>query len=128
MNITSDIEKNNLTLYKLPAGAAYVKYGITSNTLHQLLSNIHDLSLYRDCLETYYLNYWSAKYILKDSDGGMIYKDNNMYHIVYLKPVTRGKILASVQAGNSLQQYKLSFRKALPEFNLPAYVLISECH
>lgn len=92
------------------------------------ISKLRDLSLtyfsipphYSHCFSDYYLLYNQGSYILSHSINGTIYRDGIEYIVVYHNDLTRDYIKQ-----NRLEQYALSFRKAQPEFELPAYVLVS---
>jgi hypothetical protein len=90
-------------------------------TLHWMLQNSASLDLCIDLLQTYKLNYWSGKYIIQEMKEGMIWNKGKFYHVAFHKHVTRGRILIA----DNLQQYRMSWREALPEYDLPPYVYIS---
>lgn len=104
------------------ASKAYRIHGVTPSILNFVLSRSETISHFRDCLDTYYLKYWSGKYLIQEIKEGVIKADNRIYHIVFQKPLSRGQILLN----HPNQQYKLSFRAAMEDFNLPAFVFISE--
>lgn len=108
------------------------KHSIYPSTVHYMLQNhpyIH--SAYKDTLSEYYLLYWEAEYFLKQMQEGegSILRHGNRYHICFHKDLSRGKLIQAVKEGKEGKskscQVALSFRRALPEFNLPAYVFVS---
>ena len=74
-------------------------------------------------LESYFLMYWSGKYIISEMKDGVITKDGVRYHVSFAHNCTRGKILA-----NKSNQYRLSFRRFKKEHNIPNFVVISFSH
>jgi hypothetical protein len=72
-------------------------------------------------LESYFLLFWSGKYVLKEMQEGVIWKNNTRYHVCFAPNLSRGKIMRN----SPLQQYKLSFRKAKKHLKLPSFVFIS---
>lgn len=100
---------------------AYQIGGVPPSILAYCMEHSSHLDQYTDLMECYYLNYWSGKYILKEMVNGTIHKDDTLYHVAFSKSVNRGTLLRN----DSLCQYRMSFRKALPYYNLPAFVYIS---
>ena len=114
----------------LSSAIAVKTYGMFPSTLKYIISN-HTTIAHRlhDTLETYYILYWDVEYFLSQFTEGTIKRDNRIYHIIFKgtgagNTKHRGHMIADVKQGMSYQ-VSLSFRKAKPEFNLPAYVLVS---
>lgn len=96
----------------------YHKYGMLPSNLHAKLVNDWDISFYREYLEKHYLLYWEPRYTSDRIINGCIENQGNEYLVVYHKCTS-----------NSLwqcNQIALSFRKAIPEFAIPSYVLLSK--
>ena len=95
--------------------------------LHNSLS--HSFAIHQteqSFLSTYFIRYWSKEYFFRITSvvslhTGTIPLEGKEFVIVYHR-CTRGEILAL----ESSDQLALSFRAALPEFSLPAYVLVSK--
>lgn len=110
----------------MSAITAQKKYGISPSVVHFIAMNCfsihgHEKKLfsYRDCFSKYYLLYWSSKYFLEQmKEGTIIDSDGNLYHIIFKRGLTRGKLLGTDK------QLALSFRVVQPEFNIPNYVLV----
>jgi len=100
---------------------AYQIGGVPPSTLAYCMENASHLDQYQDLMEEYYLVYWSGKYILQGMSEGLIKSKNKLYHVSFAPNLSRGAIMRN----DSLQQYKMSFRRALPCYNLPAFVYIS---
>lgn len=73
------------------------------------------------CLEKYYKLYWSKEYFLHQSVSNLIPHQDKLYHVEFLPPLTRGKVL-QMQA---MDQLELSFRAVKPEYELHNVVLVS---
>jgi len=101
--------------------ASYKQNQFPRHTLHWMLQHSASLSLCEDLLSTYKMNYWSGRYILQEMKEGMIYNRGKFYHVTFDPRVTRGHIMAQ----SPLEQYKMSWREAIPLYNLPPYVYIS---
>lgn len=99
---------------------AYQKYGVRQSILYWLMKNSPTIDTYQDCLVKYFRLYWEGKYLITRIFEGCIIKDDTTYVVVYDRKCTRGYIVA-----NPNKQYSVSFRKASPEFNLPAYCFVS---
>lgn len=97
---------------------AFLKYGITPTHLYNIITNIKDIRHFKDCMEKYYLLYWSGYHICKQMSAGTILHQGTEYHVYFRNGLSRGRIMMS-------DQYALSFRKAHKEFGLPAVVYIS---
>jgi hypothetical protein len=101
---------------------AYQLGGIPPSILAYCMENSQYMDQYSDLLEEYHLVYWSGKYILKELQEGRLYdRKGNRYHVSFASGLSRGSILRN----DSIQQYRLSFRKPLPHYNIPAFVFIS---
>ena len=75
--------------------------------------------------EKFFIRYWSKDYFLHVTSfislhTGTLPVEGRGFIIIYHR-TTRGKILQM----NPTDQLALSFRAAKPEYNLPAYVLVS---
>lgn len=75
---------------------------------------------FSDCLDKYYLLYWSPEYFISQMSYGTITHNNEKYIVIY-KHCTPTQI-------KTARQVKLSFRKPLDIFNLPGYVLVTVCN
>jgi hypothetical protein len=100
---------------------SYKQNQFPRNTLHWMLQNAPSLLLCEDLLSIYKLNYWSGKYILQEMQQGMIWNRGKWYHVAFDPKVTRGHIMRQ----SKLEQYSMSWREAIPIYNLPPYVYIS---
>ena len=98
------------------------KYGVPPSVLLSFLQTKFSIPIsHQHLLRSYFIRYWSKDYLLKELETGhgMLTRDNIQFLAIF-HDCTRGKILTS-----SEDQVCLSFRAPLPEYNLPAYVLIS---
>ncbi len=93
-------------------------YGVTKNQMRDHLMNSFNFTshLPRKLLATYFTRVWEVSYFKTLAIQGVINHEGNDYQIVY-NNCTRFAVLNAVEV-------KLSFREAIPEFNLPAYVLV----
>lgn len=98
---------------------AYQKYGISRYELINTLTKDRTVKPeLQSALETYHLELTSFKFVQNlAKQGATQIIDEDGYTIIWKTP--RGKILKET-AG----QYFVSYRKAKPEYNLPAYVMI----
>lgn len=72
--------------------------------------------------QEYYLLYWKGSHLIKQVKEGYLYNHDGFgYKIVYKPGLTRGKILANLDA-----QYPLSFRNPSTEWNLLPIVIVGE--
>lgn len=101
--------------------SSYKKYGITRQNLQYLMTHFHTFPHeFRDCLSKYYLLYWSAPHFSEQLHDGIITHDSISYLVTY-----RGCTPANIKFADESNQIKVSFRLAMPEFNLLPVVLIS---
>lgn len=92
-------------------------YGVDRSLMSHMLQNQFVIAPnYRDLLSEYQLLYWSVSHTLFQNKAGYI-----SGHIVVYHNCTRGSLMLTP----TYKQVALSFRAAIPEYNLPAYVLIS---
>jgi hypothetical protein len=99
----------------------FKKYGVYRSTLLHTLSTIFYIPAeLHPALEKYTLLYQSVDYFLCNSHEGTLHRFDSEYNIVYHN-CTRGQILALPAD----QQLRLSYRQAVPEYSLPAFVLVS---
>ena len=106
---------------KSPSVIAFQKYEISRYELmNQILKERCIKYRYSKALRTYHLEKSTLKFVqdlAKNSCTQII--DEDVYNIIW--KTSRGKILAET---NSNSEFFISYRKAMPEYNLPAYVLI----
>lgn len=94
-------------------------YGVGKSELNKhLLHNPVIPTNLQHCLDTYYLLYWSPDYFLEKERDGFIIHHAQRYIVMMAPNVSRNKIVHA-------NQIKLSFRKAKPEFELPAIVYVT---
>ena len=95
---------------------AYKKHGISKTMVRSMMQNLFEFPKeYRDLLETYHLLYWQTGFFKSKITEGIIEKDGIQYQIIYKdQPATLSKH----------SQVRLSFRSAVREYNLEAYVLV----
>lgn len=74
----------------------------------------------KPCFSNYYLLYWGGDYLRKRiiEGRGTLTRDGIVYNVSYEKGLTPSMIQGKAQ-------FKLSFRKPKPEFELPGIVYIS---
>lgn len=127
-NYTEYIQRDKTVQLPL-ATQAFVKYGIPKSVVAHALPkywNISDEIRYQ-CLETYFTRVWTAEWILhkqSESTPGTIYdKLSDTAYVIVYKDITRHTITLSE---NAEMELFLSFRKAMPLYNLPAYVIIKQ--
>jgi len=100
---------------------AYQKYEISRYELINQITKERCIKYrYSKALDTYCLDFITssfAKKLAKESEGKII--EEAVFHIIW--KTSRGKILAET---DTKAMYCLSYRKAKPEYNLPAYVMI----
>lgn len=97
------------------------KWGVSPSIVHHIsLNNFSIHQYYRDCFSKYRLLYWSKSHFMQRAVAGIVESEDCEYVIVYHN-CTRGRVIQCAE----FQQLALSFRAANPEFNLPAYVLVS---
>lgn len=98
---------------------AYQKYGISRYELINTLTKDRTVNPeLHDALEVYHLELTSFKFVQNlAKQGATQIIDEDRYTIIWKTP--RGKILKETSG-----QYFVSYRKAKPEYNLPAYVMI----
>lgn len=93
-------------------------YGVTKNQMRDHLMNSFNFTSFlpRKLLATYFTRVWETSYFKTLAVQGTIDYEGTSYQIVY-NNCTRFAVL-------NTKEVKLSFREAIPEFNLPAYVLV----
>lgn len=95
------------------------KYGVSRSTVdYAIRKRFRFPRELKDLLKSYYLLYWSGEYIKEKLSEGQIVHNNVTYNVLYF-----GCIPKDFKAGI---QFALSFREAVEEYQLPAYVIISE--
>jgi hypothetical protein len=102
---------------------AYRKYGVSPKIISWLMQNSQEITHYRDAMEQYYLLFWEGKYLINKTIDGLIWRGGTSYVVVYAKNCTRGYVIAHPN-----EQFSVSFRKAMPEYDLPAYCYISQAN
>lgn len=96
---------------------AYHKHGVTPATVRFLTQCSWTISPNeRDLFSKYYLLYWKPSYFQAMCLNGKIYHDGILYHVIYHK--------CTPEPLKTFNQVALSFRKAVKEYNLDAYVLV----
>lgn len=90
---------------------------VERSRLHAELINKWTLPFRAPDLDRYYLLYWTPSYFDAIWNEGIITREGVDYIVVYhaCKPAELRRE----------KQIALSFRRAVPEFNLPAYVLVT---
>ena len=118
---------SKMTLSTFSAISTFKKHGICRSELSfQLTSKFSISPIFSPVLSKYFIRYWSKDYFLRISSlvslyTGTIPIEGKEYVVIYHR-CTRGEILQMQDS----EQLVLSFRAALPEYNLPAYVLVSK--
>lgn len=112
-----------MTLHSIEA---YKATGVSRSSLNEILVYRFAIpELLKDLFPTYFLRYWSKKFFLAVTSQQSIRKDailvDGIFYLIQYHKCTRGDILRLQDSS----QVCLSFRAAKPEFNLPAYVLVS---
>ena len=111
----------------LPSIAAYKKYGVKPSDLSYMLHKIPAISSdYHDCLDTYYLLYWSVAYFSLHCKKGVITRDSVDYRIILRK--TDYATITKQVIVHPTKQLMLSFRSPAQEYResgLPSLVLVS---
>jgi hypothetical protein len=105
---------------------AFKTYGISTSSLKDVMYNREHIPSYMiQSISLYKLLYWSAEYLIEQTEkcGGTIIRYDIPFQIVWNVP--RGTVLAASK-NNSMKQYRISFRKAMPEYNIPPICFISE--
>jgi len=97
-------------------------YGVPKSALTYCLENsLKFPTIYRDLLCDYHILYWRLDYFVSRMAEGMV----NGYHVKFHKSITSlGYLKDAMKNGKGHMQIGLSFRKAIPEYNLPAYVIV----
>lgn len=104
---------------------AYKVHGTGRHMLEEAMREEFNITpAFKSLLSHYQLLYWSPLYFLDTSEHGTITRGGITYNIVYGGGFTRGKILR-LSKENTRIQLALSFRAALPIFNLPGYVMVA---
>lgn len=104
----------------ISAITALQKYSISKATLkNHLYHNPVIPQEFRPALKTYYLLYWSPDWYFEKLHDGIICDKNGTSYIVITAPnVSTSKLLAA-------NQIAMSFRQAMPEYELPGIVFVS---
>lgn len=99
---------------------AYQRHGILPSILLRMLRDFPNFpDQFQDLLSEYYLLYWTPEYFREVSKGGIIHRGNREHIVVFARGTTPASLL-------SCNQVRLSFRAALPDYHLPAYVIVSK--
>lgn len=97
---------------------AYRKYGVLRSLVHyQMINHFHYAPRFRDTLKTYFILHWNADFTKDQISDGIISLASGDYTVIWYK-------LSPYDLHNQ-KNLRLSFREAQPEYNLPAYVLIT---
>lgn len=95
-------------------------YGVPPSVIsHIAINNWTIADSFKDCFDIYYLLHWQSQYLLEQIHDGALNITDNKFIVVYHR-TTRGKLLSA-----PYNQVAISFRKAKPEFGIPAYCLVS---
>lgn len=98
-------------------GAYYVRHGYTKESMRWNLTRIWALPQhFCKNLQSHFLLSWSGEYFKKVLDDGQIFKDETRFNVIYHNCTPEQCFKA--------KSVWLSFRKALDDFDLPAYVLV----
>lgn len=100
------------------AAAAFTKYGMYRSTLLHIMHTVPYIPAeYMHCLRSYKLLYWQSDYLRSKlrAEGFRITRGGVQYNPVFASSLPPGTY-----------QVMLSFREAMPEFDIPAVVLISK--
>lgn len=116
---------NQIKLFPTPYNEAerkVIKSGIRFYMEHCPKISYNITSTY---FSKYQLLFWSGEHILlkQQESSGLIEKDGILFKVIWnqKQQLTRGKVLSAEK-----KQYSLSFRVALPEYELTPVVFISE--
>lgn len=104
----------------MSAITAYKATGVPRTTIQFCTQFLFKLPrIYRDCFKSYYLLYWSNSFFFSAlKDGHVTSIDGKSYGVLYLG-TTPARLRRCAQVA-------LSFREPIPEFNIPATVLVKE--
>lgn len=95
----------------------YQQHLVTPSVLSYCMQNLATMTDYRDCLDAYYLKYWSASHLISQIKGGTIRQDNIDYQVYFSPKTNRGQILQESKSPlTANNQYRLSFRKPSASF------------
>lgn len=95
----------------------YKRYGVTKRQVHSLLINLfHYPAEYRDTLQDYFILCWTGEHLFDRLIDGTVSVGSTEYLIIYQN--------CNSYTSKRAKQVRLSFRKPMPEFNLPAYVIV----
>lgn len=98
---------------------SYTKYGIPrSEVLSTLQRILHIPASHQHTLQEYKLLYTSPDHFFSQVSGGMLTRHDKPYIVIYHQCNRYECIYHS-------GQLMLSYREAQPEYNLPAYVLVT---
>lgn len=97
---------------------SYKRIGVTRSMVHHMAINyFHYPSAYQDTLEHYYIHHWTPAYFDDMIKDGMLLHGNTEHLVVYQN-------CTPYQIHKSKDPIRLSFRKPLDCFNIPAYVIV----
>lgn len=103
----------------IPSITCLQKHHVQRSVLSYIITNRFRIApLWHDLLDSYYLLYWSPEYTKSAIKEGCIYRANKKYLVIWHNCTPE-------QVYTSENQVMLSFRAALDDFALPAYVLIT---
>lgn len=98
---------------------SYATYGIHRSEVLSVLQRIlHIPASHQHTLQEYKLLYTSPNYLFSQVSGGVLTRHDKPYIVIYHQ-CTRYECM--YYSG----QLMLSYREAQPEYNLPAYVLVT---
>ena len=123
---TSTFGTSNSSFGEAPSSIrAYQKYGVKPSIIRHISRLSPTISHFKECFSKYYLLYWEGSYILREiATGNSILKHQGINYIpcysTALGTTPRNTILKAKE-----EQYSLSFRLPMEEFEIPGYVFIS---
>lgn len=98
-------------------GAYYVRHGVSKQKIRYVLKETWVVPTFlQHLLKNHFLLNWSGEYFKKVLDDGQIFKDETRFNVIYHNCTPEQCFKA--------KSVWLSFRKAVDDFDLPAYVLV----
>lgn len=118
--MSTNTSTNQLELFPIPYNHA--EFLLLKSGLHFLTTASATIPkpIVSRFIPIYYKLYWQGIHLLSRIESGCIVRDGITYNVIYGKGLTRGKIIANIQA-----QYCLSFRKAADQYHLKPVVFIT---
>ena len=97
---------------------AYKLYGVHRSVVLHILQHVWNPTAHIDLLSECKMNVMSVSHFATHSHEGMLHREAKSYQIVYHR-CNRWEAL------HSDSQLLISYREAKPEYNLPAYALVT---